>query len=151
MNGVLYAVGLVAGGGWRALLPRPSDIAESFRMIRFYLGVVPMAIRRRPWPHPEIRGKYNALQRAAYFTMPVCGVLVVASGWALHKPAMLGWLERLFVSYDGARIVHFVCMVVLGSFVVPHVILVVADGWDTFRSMVTGWSRRVQEDSDGHA
>ena len=151
VNGVLYAVGLVAGGGWRALLPRPSDIAESFRMIRFYLGVVPMAIRRRPWPHPEIRGKYNALQRAAYFTMPVCGVLVVASGWALHKPAMLGWLERLFVSYDGARIVHFVCMVVLGSFVVPHVILVVADGWDTFRSMVTGWSRRVQEDSDGHA
>jgi len=151
VNGALYATGLVAGGGWRALLPRPSDVGDAFRMLRYYAGVVPMAIRRRPWPHPEIRGKYNALQRAAYFTMPVCGVLVVASGWAMHKPSMLGWLERLFVNYDGARIVHFACMIVLGTFVVPHVILVIADGWDTFRSMVTGWSRRVKEGSDGHS
>ena len=62
----------------------------------------------------------------------------------MHKPVQLAWLERLFVSYDGARVVHFVCMIVLGSFVVPHVVLVVADGWDTFRSMVVGWSKRVK-------
>ena len=62
----------------------------------------------------------------------------------MHKPVQLGWLERVFVSYDGARVVHFVCMIVLGSFVVPHVILVIADGWDTFRSMVVGWSVRVK-------
>jgi thiosulfate reductase cytochrome b subunit len=55
------------------------------------------------------------------------------------------------VNYDGARIVHFVSMLVLGTFVVPHVILVIADGFDTFRSMVTGWSARVKEDGDGHA
>jgi thiosulfate reductase cytochrome b subunit len=35
-------------------------------------------------------------------------------------------------------------MLVLGSFVIPHLILVVADGWDTFRSMVLGWSARVK-------
>ena len=70
--------------------------------------------------------------------------LVVASGWAMHHPATLGWLERLFISYDGARIVHFGCMAVLGSFMVPHVILVAADGWDTFRGMVTGWSTRLK-------
>ena len=28
----------------------------------------------------------------------------------MHKPVQLGWLERMFVSYDGARIVHFACM-----------------------------------------
>ncbi len=144
-NGALYLIGLIAGGGWRALLPRRSDLGEAGRMIRFYLGVVPMAILRRPWPHPPVRSKYNALQRAAYFSMPLFGALVVLSGCAMHKPVQLGWLERLFVSYGVARVVHFGCMIALGSFVVPHVVLVIADGWDTFRSMVVGWSARVKE------
>ncbi len=144
LNGVLYAIGLIVGGGWRALLPRPSDLPDAIAMIRFYLGVIPHAISRKPWPHPPVRSKYNALQRGAYFTMPLVGALVVLSGWAMHKPVQLGWLERLFVNYDGARIVHFGCMLILGSFVVPHVILVIADGFDTFRSMITGWSLRVK-------
>jgi thiosulfate reductase cytochrome b subunit len=143
-NGVLYAVGLAAGGGWRALVPRPSDAREALAMMRYYAGVAPMALLRRPWPHPPVRSKYNALQRGAYFTMPLVGLLVVLSGWAMHKPVQLGWLERLFVSYDVARVVHFACMVVLGGFVLPHVVLAVADGWDTLRSMVTGWSLRVR-------
>ena len=146
-NGALYLLGLIAGGGWRALLPRGSDLAGGLAMMRYYLGVIPMAILRRPWPHPRVESKYNALQRAAYFSMPVFGLLVVLSGWAMHKPVQLGVLERLFVNYDGARIVHFVSMLVLGLFVIPHVILVIADGWDTFRSMVVGWSARVK----GHA
>ena len=144
-NGALYAIGLFAGGGFRALLPRTSDLPDALAMIRYYAGLVPMAIRRRPWPHPPVRSKYNALQRGAYFTMPLVGALVVLSGWAMHKPVQLGWLERLFINYDGARLVHFACMIVLGSFVVPHVVLVIADGWDTFRSMVVGWSMRVRE------
>ena len=145
LNGALYLVGLIAGGGWRALLPRPSDVADALAMMRFYAGVVPMALLRRPWPHPPVRSKYNALQRSAYFAMPLLGALAVLSGWAMHKPVQLGWLERLFVNYDGARIVHFICMLVLTTFLVPHVVLVIADGWDTFRSMVTGWSARVKE------
>jgi len=151
LNGLLYAIGLAAGGGWRALLPRGADVGDTLRMMRFYLGVIPMAILRRPWPHPTVRGKYNALQRAAYFSMPVFGTLVVLSGWAMHKPVQLGWLERMFVSYDGARIVHFACMLGLGGFIVPHVVLAIADGWDTLRSMVTGWSARVKEKSHERA
>jgi thiosulfate reductase cytochrome b subunit len=150
LNGALYVLGLTLGGGWRALLPRPSDPADAWRMIRYYLGVVPMALLRRPWPHPVVHTKYNALQRGAYFAIPLAGALAVASGWAMHKPVQLGWLERLFVNYDGARLVHFVCMVLLGAFVVPHVILVIADGWDTFRSMVTGRSLRLKGGAGGH-
>jgi thiosulfate reductase cytochrome b subunit len=145
LNGVLYLVGLARGGGWRALVPRPSDLRDALAMIRYYIGVIPHAISRKPWPHPVVTSKYNALQRAAYFTMPIAGMLIILSGWAMHKPSQLGWLERLFVSYDGARIVHFACMFVLGSFVVPHVVLVIADGFDTFRSMITGWSTRVRQ------
>lgn len=150
-NGLLYALGLAAGGGWRALLPRRGDGAEALAMLRFYAGAIPAALRRRPWPHPPMAGKYNALQRAAYLSMPLFGLLVVASGWAMHKPVQLGWLERLFVNYDVARVVHFLCMFVLVAFVVPHVVLVAADGFDTFRSMVTGWSKRVKDAGDGHS
>ena len=151
LNGAIYFAGLVAGSGWRALLPRRSDFGEALAMMRYYLGVVPMALRRRPWPHPPVRSKYNALQRAAYFSMPIFGTLVTLSGWAMHKPAQLGWLERAFVSYDVARVVHFLCMLGLASFIVPHVVLAVADGWDTLRSMVTGWSTRVRGEEHGPA
>ena len=142
--GALYLLGLIRGGGWRALLPRASDPAEALAMIRYYMGALPAALAKKPWPHPVIAGKYNALQRGAYFTMPLLGLLVVMSGWAMHHPGTLGWLERLFVNYDGARIVHFLCMAGLGSFMIPHVILVAADGFDTFRSMITGWSTRLK-------
>jgi len=149
LNGALYLVGLIAGGGWRALVPRRSDVAEAWAMFRFYLGVIPMAIRRRPWPHPVVRSKYNALQRGAYASVIGAGTLAVLSGWAMHKPVQLGWLERMFVHYDGARLVHFACTIVLAAFIVPHVILVIADGWDTFRSMVVGWSSRLREPRHG--
>jgi thiosulfate reductase cytochrome b subunit len=142
-TGLLYLIGLIAGGGYRALLPRASDPADAFAMMRYYIGVIPARILRRPWPHPPARSKYNALQRGAYFSMPLLGLLAVASGWAMHKPAQLPWLERLFVNYDGARIVHFAVMVAFAAFVIPHVVLVAADGWDTFRSMITGWSERL--------
>jgi thiosulfate reductase cytochrome b subunit len=143
LTGLLYAVGLLAGRGWRALVPSRHDPREAASMIRYYGGVIPAKVLRREWPHPRVTRKYNALQRGAYAAMPLVGLAVIASGWAMHKPVQLWWLERLFGSYDGARIVHFLAMVVFLAFVGPHVVLVVADGWDTMRSMITGWSLRV--------
>ena len=108
------------------------DVREALAMQWYYVGLVPAKLLRRPWPHPAVTTKYNALQRAAYFAMPVCGALSVLSGWAMHKPVQLPWLERLFVNYNGARVVHFWMMCAFAAFVVPHVLLVIADGWDTF-------------------
>jgi thiosulfate reductase cytochrome b subunit len=142
-TGVLYMLGLLLGGGYRALLPRRSMVGDSFAMIRYYAGVVPMKILRRPWEHPHITTKYNALQRGAYASMPIAGALALASGWAMHKPVQFWWLERLFGSYDGARIVHFIVMIYFVLFLIPHVILVLVDGWDTMRSMIVGWSDRI--------
>ncbi len=127
--GVLYAAGAIAGGGWRALMPRRGDLRETWAMVRYYT--------RLSRTHPEIQTKYNALQRAAYLSIPLFGLLAVASGWAMHKPVQLWWLERLFGSYDGARIVHYWTMWFFVAFTVPHVILVIASGWPVFRSMVT--------------
>ncbi len=142
-NGFLYLVGLALGGGYKALLPRRSDPYDAVRMMRYYAGVLPAKLWRRPWPHPPVTAKYNALQRAAYFSMPVLGSLAVATGWAIHKPTQLPRLERLFGGYDAARVWHFWLMCALAAFVIPHVVLVIAAGWDTLRSMVVGWSARA--------
>ena len=142
-NGILYIAGLLIGRGYRALLPRRSMLGESLAMVRYYAGVIPMTIARRPWPHPEITTKYNALQRGAYASMPIAGALALANGWAMHKPVQFWWLERMFGSYDGARIVHFIVMIYFILFLIPHVVLVLVDGWDTMRSMIVGWSNRA--------
>jgi thiosulfate reductase cytochrome b subunit len=149
-NGLLYLAGLALGRGYRALVPRPADAGGAISMMRYYAGVVPAKIFRRPWPHPPRREKYNALQKLGYFSMPVAGALAIATGWAMHKPAQLGWLERLFGGYDRARLWHFLLLWLFAAFVVPHVFLVIADGWDTFRSMIVGWSARLREErNDG--
>ena len=144
-NGALYLAGLLAGGGYKALLPRSSDAAGAYAMMRYYAGLLPARLLRKPWPHPKVEKKYNALQKLGYLSMPVAGALSIATGWALHKPAQLPWLERILGGYDRARLWHFLLLWLFVAFVVPHVILVIADGWDTFRSMVTGWSLRVKE------
>lgn len=145
LNGVIYAAGLVVGGGWRSLLPRRSDLFDALRMVRYYLGLPLAQVLRRERPHPRFNTKYNALQRAAYFSMPVAGFLSVATGWAIHKPMQLDWLAALFGGFDTARAWHFWLMWLFISFVVPHVILVLADGWDTLRSMIVGWSARLKQ------
>jgi thiosulfate reductase cytochrome b subunit len=144
INGVVYVAGLVAGGGYRALMPRRTDGGGIFAMLRYYIMVLPAAIGRKPNPHPHVTSKYNALQRSAYLSASILGVLAIATGWAIHKPVQLAWLTALFGGYDWARVWHFWIMWAVLGFVVPHVVLVVADGWDTFRSMVVGWSERIE-------
>jgi thiosulfate reductase cytochrome b subunit len=144
LNGMAYVAGLIVGNGWRSLLPRRTDLADALKMLRYYLGVPIAKMVRREWPHPVFNTKYNALQRAAYFSVPVAGFLSVATGWAIHKPMQFHWLAALFGGYNAARVWHFWLMWVYILFVVPHVILVFADGWDTLRSMIVGWSTRVQ-------
>ena len=94
-------------------------------------------------PRPPFDTKYNALQRAAYFSVSVTAFLSIATGWAIHKPMQLQWLAAFFGGFDAARVWHFWLMWLFIFFVVPHVILVFADGWDTLRSMIVGWSTKV--------
>jgi len=148
LNGFVFVLGLAVGGGWRSLLPRRTDPRDALKMFRYYVGLPLARLRRRPWLHPRFNTKYNALQRVAYCSVPVAGLLSVVTGWAIHKPMQLSWLTGIVGGYDNARIWHFWLMWVLILFVVPHVILVLADGWDTLRSMIVGWSTRAQRLED---
>jgi thiosulfate reductase cytochrome b subunit len=142
LNGLVYVMGLVMGGGWRSLLPRRTDLRDAWKMFRYYLGVPLAKLARLSWRHPRFNTKYNALQRGAYSCVAIAELLSVLTGWTIHKPMQLHWLTWIFGGYDKARIWHFWLMWCVVLFVVPHVILVLADGWDTFRSMITGWSRQ---------
>jgi thiosulfate reductase cytochrome b subunit len=143
LNAMVYVFGLVLGEGWRALLPRWTDLYDALKMFRYYIGLPIAKLASRTWLHPFSHTKYNALQRLAYFSMTVTGLLSVTTGWAIHKPMQLHWLAAIFGGYDSARVWHFWLMWLFIFFVAPHVILVFADGWDTMRSMIVGWSVRV--------
>jgi hypothetical protein len=107
LNGAVYIAGLVAGGGWRALLPRKTDLFDALRMFRYYVGFPLAKLARRQWPHPSSNTKYNALQRAAYFTIPIAGVLSVTTGSAIHKHMQFHSLAAIFGRFDPTRVWHF--------------------------------------------
>jgi thiosulfate reductase cytochrome b subunit len=144
LNGLVYVAGLALGGGWRSLLPRRTDVFDALEMFRYYIGFPFAKLTRRKWLHPRFNTKYDALQRAAYFSVPVAGCLSVATGWAIHKPMQLYSLAAIFGGYNAARVWHFWLLWIYILFLVPHLILVFADGWDTLRSMIVGWSTRVE-------
>jgi len=148
LNGIVFIVGSAMGDGWRSLLPRRTDLRDAPKMFWYYIGVPFAKLTHRTWLHPRFNTKYNALQRAAYFSVPVAGLLSILTGWAIHKPMQLYWLTWIFGGYDKARIWHFWLMWVFVLFVAPHVILVLADGWDTLRSMIVGWSTRAERSED---
>jgi thiosulfate reductase cytochrome b subunit len=150
LNGLVYVAGLVMGGGWSALLPRGTDLRDAVKMFWYYTGLPFALLTRRTWLHPRFNTKYNALQRIAYFSIPVAGLLSVATGWGIHKPMQLYWLAAIFAGYDKARVWHFWLMWLFVLFVIPHVVLVLADGRDTLRSMIVGWSMRIKNSEDIH-
>jgi len=147
LNGLVYATGLVTGGEWRSLVPRLTDLRDGTRMFLYYVGLPLARLTRRSWLAPAFDGRYDALQRIAYFAIPVAGLLSVLTGWSIHKPMQLYWLAAIFGGYDQARVFHFWLLWVYVLFVVPHVVLVLADGWDTVRSMIVGWSTRASQES----
>jgi hypothetical protein len=131
-----------------AATPHPGTGVDATRMFWYYIGVPFAKLTRRAWLHPRFNTKYNALQRLAYFSVPVAALLSILTGWAIHKPMQLHWLTATLGGYDRARIWHFWLMFVFILFVVPHVVLVLADGWDTLRSMIVGWSTRADRSED---
>jgi thiosulfate reductase cytochrome b subunit len=127
LNGLAYLVyGMVAGHFRRKLLPISPravmhDVLEAFR------GRL---------SHDDL-SVYNAAQRAAYLTLIVALVLLALSGLAIWKPVQLQALAALMGGYEGARIVHFVCMALVVLVVIVHVAMVALVP-RTFPTMITG-------------
>ena len=129
INGLVYLTFVYLHGEWRDLVPRRGDIRDSVQMLRFY------AFRRSD--HPS-QGKHNALQKTAYFLMPIVGILLVLTGLAIWKPVQLAPLTNLFGGFVWARYWHFVSMVALVVLSVIHVFMVFTVDPYSIRAMITG-------------
>lgn len=132
LNGVLYLLYLLISGEWRrrAFLPT-RDATNAAAMLCYYLRI-------RKTPPPE--DFYNGLQRLAYTSAILFGIVIVLSGLAIYKPVQLHRLAALFGGYDGARAVHLSALALLVEFAVTHLVLVVLHP-RTIIDMVTGGRR----------
>ena len=129
INGLVYLTFIYLHGEWRDLAPRRGDPRDVWEMVKFYVFV------RKD--HPR-QGKHNALQRSAYFAMPILGALAVITGLAIWKPVELGWLTNAMGGYVWARYWHFLVMVALVVTAIGHVFMVFAVDPYSLRAMTTG-------------
>ena len=81
--------------------------------------------------------KYNAVQKLLYVVVILAGISQVATGLAIWKPIQFYFLVDLFGGFQGARLVHFLGMVVIVGFLAVHVALSLLVP-STLRAMITG-------------
>ena len=127
--GLVYTGYLAASGEWRGLVFRPRDLPGAVAMARYYLRLTP--------DHP-LQGKHNPLQKLAYTSIVILGVLAVLTGLAVYKPLQFAWLTTLFGGFQAARYWHFWIVWIFVAFTIVHVILVFAVDPPSFRAMLTG-------------
>ncbi|HEV7505082.1 MAG TPA: cytochrome b/b6 domain-containing protein [Thermoanaerobaculia bacterium] len=132
LSGLLYLGYLVFTGEWRSLLFRPRDVPRAWQMQLYYLR-----LRKE---HPP-QGKHNALQKLAYTSILLLGILSVLTGFAIYKPTELAWLTALFGGYQPARYWHFWAVWIFVAFTLVHVALVLLVDPASLRAMITGWYR----------
>ncbi|CAA9354981.1 MAG: Thiosulfate reductase cytochrome B subunit (membrane anchoring protein), partial [uncultured Gemmatimonadetes bacterium] len=139
LNGLVYLGFVYLHGEWRDLVPRRRDPRDAWEMAKFYLFV------RRD--HPRA-GKHNALQKGAYFAMPLVGIVIVLTGLAIWKPVSLAPLTELFGGFVWARYWHFMSMALLVLLALVHVFMVLAVDPYSLRSMITGgYSERLSPEA----
>ncbi len=142
VNGLVYLGFIYLHGEWRDLTPRRGDVRDAWEMTKFYLFV-----RRE---HPR-QGKHNALQRGAYFAMPLFGVVAVVSGLAIWKPVELGWLTNLMGGYVWARYWHFLAMIALVVLTAVHVFMVFSVDPYSLRAITTGGYNEAKSPEERNA
>ena len=129
VNGLVYLGFIYLHGEWRDLVPRRHVFGDVAQMVKFYVAL------RRDHPH---QGKHNALQRLAYFSMPIFAMAAVMSGLAIWKPVQLSPLTWLLGGFVWARYWHFLAMLALVALTFGHVFMVFAVDPYSLRSIITG-------------
>jgi thiosulfate reductase cytochrome b subunit len=113
INGLAYlSYGIITGRLWERMLPiRMSEIIQTVRDT-LHLKIA----------HDDLT-VYNAVQKLLYIVVILAGISQVITGIAIWKPVQFSGLVSLMGGFQGARIVHFLGMVVIVGFLVVHVLL----------------------------
>ncbi|HET8612868.1 MAG TPA: cytochrome b/b6 domain-containing protein [Sphingomonas sp.] len=93
--------------------------------------------------------RYNILQKLSYLAVLfVLLPLLVLTGLTMSPQidAAWPWLLGLFGGRPSARSIHFICAMLIGLFIVIHILMVLLAGpVNELRSMITGWYRLPPE------
>ena len=131
-NGLIYLTYFFTSGEWRRRMFIPwRDAGGAIAQFAYYTR-----LRRTP-PHTDF---YNGLQRLAYTSAIIFGVVMVLSGLAIYKPVQLHFLTALFGGYDVARVVHLGGLTLFALFLLAHLTLVAMHPREIVH-MVTGGPR----------
>ncbi len=112
-NGLAYLTYGFATGRFRRML-LPVRIGELLHEIRKAL--------RLDLQHDDLT-RYNAVQRLLYIGVIAVIIVQVLSGLIIWKPVQFSELSFLFYDFQGARLAHFIGMVLIVGFVLVHVAL----------------------------
>src|SRR5437879_3242262 len=100
-TGLLYLGYQVFSGNYRQVLFTPRDLPGVWPMVRHYFF-----FGRKP----RVTHPYNPLQKLAYTSATVVGVLSVLTGAVLYNPVQFSLLARLMGGFHWARVWHFAVM-----------------------------------------
>ena len=131
-TGLFYIAYEIFSGNYRQVVFLPRDMRGVWPMTRhyFFFG-----------PKPPAMEIYNALQKLAYTSAIILGILSVLTGFAIWKPVQFSWLAWLMGGFHLARVWHFAIMWAILVFIFGHIVMVVLHGWNNFVSMLTGWKK----------
>lgn len=90
---------------------------------------------------------YNTVQKAAYLSVMLGIFIAIISGLAVWKSVQFPLLRELMGGYDNARVVHFLAMTFIVSFVLIH-LLMVALVPATLKTMLFSRKRVIQQGAD---
>jgi Ni/Fe-hydrogenase b-type cytochrome subunit len=134
-TGVFYLAYQIFSRNYCQPLFVPKDLAGVWPMIRHYFF-----FGRKP-AQTEV---YNPLQKLAYTSAILLGLLSVMTGIVLYNPVQFSLLATLMGGFHWARVWHFCVLCALLLFVLGHLIMVILHGWNNFTSMLTGWKRNPE-------
>jgi len=90
---------------------------------------------------PVATEPYNALQKLAYTSTVLLGVVSVLTGLVLYNPVQFSGLAWAMGGFPRARIWHFLAMCGFLAFIPGHLLMVAVHGWSNLASMLVGWKK----------
>lgn len=131
-TGAVYVAYQIASGNFRQILFVPRDIPGVWPMVRHYFF-----FGRKPAETET----YNPLQKMAYTSAILLGLLSVLTGMVLFNPVQFSFLAAAMGGFHWARMWHFGVLAALIFFLLGHLVMVALHGWNNFMSMISGWKR----------
>jgi Ni/Fe-hydrogenase b-type cytochrome subunit len=137
--GTAYLIFQMVSGRYRMVLFTPKDVPGVWPMVKHYFFFKAM---------PPVTEPYNPLQKLAYTSTVLFGVMSVVTGLALFNTVQFSWLSRAMGGYSLVRVWHFLAMCGFLAFIPGHLVMVALHGWKNFVSMLVGWKRDPEYRAD---